>query len=111
MVQDVMQHYLKPGQSRETVLALLGPPYQEKIERQLPADKPLPDSLDALISTNRDPAKSAALIRQINAFYQQNARPDTVMLYPVGWSTIDPNFLVIRLSGKGKVKRFWKMQG
>jgi hypothetical protein len=33
-----------------------------------------------------------------------------IIRYPVGWSTIDPNFLIIKLNGKGQVEEYWVEQ-
>jgi hypothetical protein len=45
MVNDVVKTHLKPGMSKTAVLKLLGRPYYEGIERRLPKNMVLPDSI------------------------------------------------------------------
>jgi hypothetical protein len=119
MVADLMQHHLRTGLPRDSVLFLLGPPYREGIERRLPKGVKLPDSLSVtslgIPNSNAQAdslkAKMDAQVKGINAFYRQHAQPDTLMRYPIGWSTIDPNFLIIRLTDKGRVAECWVEQG
>ncbi|QNP54541.1 hypothetical protein [Hymenobacter qilianensis] len=117
MVQDLMAHHLRPGLPRAAVLALLGPPYKEGVENRLPKHITMPDTIGAIRpelyqSGNRAHLRAATLqaSRRINAFYREHGRPDTLMLYPVGWSTIDPNFLVVQYTGHGRVKGYWVEQ-
>jgi hypothetical protein len=111
MVEDVMKNHLKPGMSRKAVLDLLGQPYQEGIEQRLPKNTILPDSLS---SANPDRFKSenqARTLAGINNFYRLFAKPVMLMRYPIGWATIDPNFLMIKLNSKGLVEEYWFEQG
>lgn len=44
---------------------------------------------------------------RIKEFMRVNSQPDTLMLYPIGWSTMDPKFMVISFDNKGKVNDYW----
>jgi hypothetical protein len=118
MVDDLLQHHLRPGLSRNAVVQLLGTPYKEGVEPRLPKGVDLPDSLllhHMPIIKSKTQADSIrdvldANVRDINSFYREHAQPDTLMRYPIGWSTIDPRFLVIRLNGKGKIAESWVEQ-
>ena len=111
MVQDVLDHHLQSGMSRKSVVALLGVPYKDGIERRLPKTTVLPDSLSPTNPENRKPENQNRLIDQLNNFYRMYTQPVRIMRYPVGWSTIDPNFLLIQLSKEGVVEAYWVEQG
>ncbi|MEJ7558578.1 MAG: hypothetical protein WKF66_09745 [Pedobacter sp.] len=110
MVQDVMKNHLKSGMSRKAVLDLLGKPYQEGIERRLPKNTALPDSISFENDENLKPENSKKAMDAINNFYRLYAEPVMIIRYPVGWSTIDPNFLIIKLNGKRQVEEYWVEQ-
>jgi hypothetical protein len=110
MVQDVMENHLKSGMSGEAVLDLLGKPYQEGIERRLPKNTVLPDSISFKYDKNLKPEDSEKATDAINNFYKLYAEPVMIIRYPVGWSTIDPNFLIIKLNGKRQVEEYWVEQ-
>ncbi|WBA41093.1 hypothetical protein [Hymenobacter canadensis] len=110
MVQDVLKNHLRAGMPREAVVALLGSPYKEGVEQRLPKEVVVPDSLSASNPENLKPENQDKFLAAFNAFMRLPSRPDTVLLYPVGWSTIDPNFLVVKLTGKGKVENCWVEQ-
>lgn len=97
MVQDLMQNHLKHGMSREAVLNLLGKPYKDGIEQRLPKGVVIPDSLSFTNSNHFKRENQQKAVDGINTFYRSHSQPDTLMLYPVGWSIIDPNFLVSTL--------------
>jgi len=107
MVNDVIQHHLKVGMSRAEVLALLGKPYSDGIQQRLPKATVLPDSVSITSSDNLKPENIDKALARFNAYYRSHARPDTLMLYPVGWSIIDPNFLAVEFNGKGTVQAYW----
>ena len=111
MVQDVMENHLVPGMSRKAVLDLLGKPYQEGIERRLPKNTILPDTVSFTNDENLKPENSDKTIDAINKFHELHSEPVTIIRYPVGWSTIDPNFLIIKLNDKGQVEEYWVEQG
>lgn len=111
MVQDLMKSYLKPGMSRKAVLDLLGNPYKEGIEQRLPENIVIPNSISFSNPENLKPEKADKATAAINDFYKLHAKPVFVIEYPVGWSTIDPNFLAIIMDEKGLVERFRVEQG
>jgi hypothetical protein len=47
---------------------------------------------------------------EFNSWYIENSQPDTLMLYAVGWSTIDANFLAIKFKPDGTAYEFWVEQ-
>ena len=110
MVQDVIKNHLKSGMSRKAVLGLLGEPYREGIERRLPKNTILPDSISFINDKNLNSENSDKTINAFNNFYKLYAEPVMIIRYPVGWSTIDPNFLIIRLNSKGQVEDYWVEQ-
>ena len=111
MVDDVIKNHLKPGLPRKAVLNLLGKPSHEAIERRLPKTTILPDSISYTNDQNLKPENSEKTMNAINEFYKLYAEPVLILRYPVGWSTIDPNFLIIKLTSKGLVEDYWVEQG
>jgi len=112
MVDDLMHNHLKPGMSRASILSLLGKPYKDGIENRLPKGVTIPDSLSSTLihSSSCTPEKQKKALDDFNAFYHSHSQPDTLMLYPVGWSTIDPNFLAVKFDGNGQVSEYWVEQ-
>jgi hypothetical protein len=110
MVQDLMRNHLKPGMSRGAVLAMLGKPFKDGIEPRLPKGVMIPDSLSSANAANLKPENQQKALAKLNGFLRLHAQPDTLMLYPVGWATVDPNFLVVKLSGNGTVAESWVEQ-
>ncbi len=111
MVQDVIDNHLKIGMSRRSVLVLLGKPLQEGIEQRLPDSTIVPDSVSFDNPENLKPENKDRVLLEINKFYKSHSKPVMLIRYAVGWSLIDPNYLVIRLNNKGMVEAFWKEQG
>lgn len=107
MAKDLMENHLKIGLTRNAVLELLGKPYKDVIENRLPKGVKVPDSLSMMNDKNLTSEERNQLIVRINEFQRLNAKPDTLMLYPVGWSTIDPNFLAVQFDNTGRVRDFW----
>lgn len=107
MVADLLANHLKVGLKRNSVLALLGKPYQDGVENRLPKGLEIPDSLSFTNDRNLTSEEREKVIVRMNEFQRLNAKPDTLMLYPVGWSTIDPNFLAVQFDNKGRVRDFW----
>lgn len=105
MTTDLMENYLRPGMPRDSIIILLGRPYLEKIENRLPKGLEVPDSLS--ISESLDTIR----LEKFNTWYKTNSQPDTIMRYPIGWSTIDPNFLIIKLGQDSTATDFWIEQG
>lgn len=98
MTDDLLKNVLKPGLTKEDILNLLGKPYKDEVDYRLPKGLQIPDSIG-----HHNTLK-------LNEFYHTYSQPDTLMLYPVGWSTIDPNFLVIKFDSKGIAYDFWVEQ-
>ena len=71
----------------------------------------LPDSISFENDENLKPENSDKAIDAINNFYRLYAKPVMIIRYPVGWSTIDPNFLLIKLNGERQVEEYWVEQG
>ena len=107
MTKDLLENRLKTGITRDSVMALLGKPYKEGIEVRLPKGMEIPDSLSFSNKENLKQKNNGGGTDRIDAFIRLNAQPDTLMLYPVGWSIIDPIFLVIKLDNKGMAADFW----
>lgn len=107
MTNDLMKNHLRIGASKDSVVALLGKPYKDGVEHRLPKGIEIPDSLSLLKKSNLKKEQREVLMARINEFYRLNSQPVALMLYPVGWSTIDPNLLVVKLDRNGKVSDFW----
>lgn len=102
MTKDLIKNYLRLGMQRDSIIILLGRPYMEKIEYRLPKGLEVPDSLSSIDSIG---------IEKLNDWHSKFSQPDTIMRYPIGWSTIDPNFLIIKLGQDSTVTDFWTEQG
>jgi len=128
MTNDLLENYLKPAMTRDSILNMLGKPYFDGIENRPPKGIEIPDSLslamdsaglaslldsaDLQTKNKRDSSKikTARELKEFNAWYKAHSHPDTLMLYPVGWSTMDPNFLVIKFRPDGTAYEFWVEQ-
>ena len=111
MVQDVMKRQLKAGMSRKSVLALLGKPYREGTEPRLPKNTILPDSFSVRTPEAFSRENQKKRMDAFNNFVRLHAEQIMLMRYPVGWSTMDPRFLIIKLNNKGLVEDYWVEQG
>ncbi|MBX2963692.1 MAG: hypothetical protein KF687_14360 [Cyclobacteriaceae bacterium] len=110
MTNDLLENYLKPGIHRDSIILLLGRPYLEKIENRLPKGLQVPDSLSLIDSVNFRKENRDKALKNYNDWYAAHGRPDTLMFYPVGWSTIDPKFLVIKFKSDSTAYEFWVEQ-
>ncbi|WKZ58817.1 MAG: hypothetical protein QY309_13170 [Cyclobacteriaceae bacterium] len=110
MTKDLIENYLKPGIHRDSIIILLGRPYLEKIENRLPKGLQVPDSLSLVDSVNFRVENRDRALKNFNDWYAAHGQPDTLMFYPVGWSTIDPNFLVIKFRPDSVADKFWVEQ-
>ncbi|GAB2790590.1 hypothetical protein GCM10027275_39410 [Rhabdobacter roseus] len=110
MIDDLLENYLKPGLEKDSILALLGKPYTDGIGPRLPKDIVIPDSLDINTLVNLKGKIRDKKFEELDEFHRLNSKLDTLMLYPVGQSVMDPNFLVIKLDGNGKASEFWVEQ-
>ncbi|KAA9338457.1 hypothetical protein F0P96_06385 [Hymenobacter busanensis] len=104
MVQDLMDHHLRKGMPHDSVVGLLGLPSHEGVETRLPKGLSYPDSL---VYTTNSNLSSQERADRINEFYRLHGHPDTLLLYPIGWSIIDPMFLAVKMTGHGKVADYW----
>jgi len=102
MTMDLIKNYLRPGMQRDSIILLLGQPYMEKVDYRLPKGLNVPDSVSNIDSIGME---------KFNEWHGKFSQPDTIMRYPVGWSTIDPNFLIIKLGRDNTVADFWVEQG
>jgi hypothetical protein len=110
MTNDLIENYLKPGMHRDSIILLLGRPYLETIENRLSKGVEVPDSISFTDSENLKKENRDRTVKNFNDWYKTHSQPDTLMFYPVGWSTIDPNFLVIKLRPDSIAYEFWVEQ-
>jgi len=110
MTLDLMENYLKPGMHRDSIIILLGRPYLEKVEKRLPKGLEVPDSLSLTDSANFKEETRDIALKNFNDWFSTHGQPDTLMFYPVGWSTIDPKFLVIKFRPDSIAYEFWVEQ-
>lgn len=103
MTKDLMNNYLKVGMKKEEIIELLGDPSSDTLSVYLPKNLHLPDSLN-LLKSKEDPQKALDLV---NIWFKNNSKEAHLMYYPVGWSMIDPRFLVIRLDNDKLIADFW----
>lgn len=106
MMQDLMKNNLKPGMSKKALMDLLGKPYKEGIEQRLPENMVIPEAISFENPENLKSENADKVMAAINNFYRLNAKPVFVIRYPVGWSTIDPNFFVIIMNEEGQVEKY-----
>lgn len=111
MAEDLFKNYLRPGMHRDSVLTLLGAPYKETIETRLPRGLEVPDSLSLVDSINLSDQNWDKSLSKFNQWHKENGQPDTLMFYPIGWSTIDPRFVVVKFKADSTVGEFWIEQG
>ena len=93
MVQDLLDHHLRPGMPRDSLLRLLGPPEREVLRHRL-SHGPWPESLVARVQ--QMPMDS--LNRLITA-----SPLDTILSYPIGWTWMDGLSLTIRLDRRARL--------
>ena len=110
MVDDVMKNHLKIGMKKEDVIKVLGKPTSDTIGAYLPKNIKLPDSLSLIYKNNLSKEQKEEYLRLSNDWYKKNYKSATILTYYVGWSTMDPFFLKIRLSKEKKVVDFWTKQ-
>lgn len=107
MTDDLLKNYLKVGMQKNLILDLLGEPLEEKIENRLPKGLKVPDSLSLTDSVNFKKENQDKASKNFNDWFKTNSQPNTLLLYPIGWSTIDPKFLVIKLKPDNTASEFW----
>lgn len=94
MTDDLMKNHLKTGMHRDSILLLLGQPYKEEIGNRIQTGLEIPDS-----------------IPNLSEWYRINSQPDTVMMYPIGWTIIDPLFFVVKFKPDSTAYDFVIEQG
>lgn len=110
MTDDLLNNLLKPELTRDSVISLLGEPYSETVTRRLPKGISMPDSIAPHKYVGQPRELQDSILAEFNAWHQANGQLDTLMLYPVGWSMIDPNFLAVKLSPDSIAYEFWVEQ-
>jgi hypothetical protein len=110
MTQDLLDNYLRPGLTRDSILTFLGQPHDEKIiyvaiEGATPPDSLNPDNFNQFDDTEK--------INQYANWVKSHRQPDTIILFHVGWRNDiklkmqRPNFLVIKMNSDSIADDFW----
>lgn len=105
MTDDLKDNYLRPGMTKDSVLALLGTPYMDKIV-MVPDGMETPDSLQIWNFTIEPKEAQLRRLKEYNDWHRNSLQPDTLLTYSVGWSGMDPKFLKIKFNNHGVVKEF-----
>ncbi len=110
MTKDLLLNHLKPGITKDSILKLLGPAYEDKIVSRLAEGVELPDSLHIWKYSSEPKRVQEEKLKEYNEWMHDHSQPDTLLFYPVGWSTIDPNLLVVKFNDRGIAYKFWVEQ-
>lgn len=111
MIEDLVSNYLKTGLNKKEVINLLGIPYKDTVSFYLPKNIKLPDSLKIDYDNIKNINDNKKKINEISLWYKKKQLKAPMLIYPLGWKTMDPIFLYIRLSKEGIVIDFWVKQG
>jgi hypothetical protein len=111
MTTDLLENYLKSGLHRDSIVQLLGLPYLERIENRTPRGLAAPDSISFFGLDTLSVEEKNKLVDESNEWRGLYSQPDTLMYYPIGWSTIDPRFLIIKFNADSVACEFWIEQG
>ena len=107
MTEDLLSSYLTTGLTRDSIFSLLGEPYSEEITLRLKKGVVTPDSISPHKFVGQPKELQDKKLAEFNEWYQNNSQPDTLIIYPIGWSYIDPNFLVIKMNPDSIAYDFW----
>ena len=92
MVRDVISNHLHIGMHKDSIIAVLGKPYQDKEKFYIPKGIKQPDSLRKIILI-KDKKKRDLYFGYLNKWYKENSIKGHFLIYPIGWDIIDPIFL------------------
>lgn len=110
MIDDIMDNQLNIGMEKQVVMKILGKPLSDTISAFLPRGVKLPDSLSVIFTRDLPEELQDKYLNLSNEWYKKNYKSAPMLTYYVGWSTIDPVFLEIRLDEENKVVDFWVKQ-
>lgn len=107
MINDLMNNHLNKGMKRNELIKILGKPLSDSIMNYLPKNIKLPDSLKINYDIEKTEEERNKQIEKITLWYKNNYLQAQILMYPIGWSAMDPVFLKIRLSNEGFIEDFW----
>lgn len=110
MINDLTNNILKNGMSKSEVIELLGKPHYDGVQIRPPEGKNIPDSIRIVNSFGESKAERRIALDRFNNWMKINGQPDTILLYPAGFSRMDQNFLTIKIDGNNLVKKFSVLQ-
>ena len=103
MVKDLMDNYLINGMKKEEIISLLGKPSSDTLGVYIPKGLKLPDSLDLLKSK----VESQKALELVNEWFKKNNKEAHLLYYSIGWSIIDPIWLIIKLDKDNLMDDYW----
>ena len=106
MIKDLLSNYLFVKMSKDSIIKLLGKPYKDTIICYVPKNIKKPDSLKNIYKI-KNVKKKEKVFDELNNWYNKNCIRGRYLIYPIGWSTIDPVFLEIEIDKSEKVKKFY----
>lgn len=110
MTHDLLDNYLKPGLTRDSLLSFLGQPHDEQVVQILIEGSTPPDSLNPEnFNEIEDPKKANQYVN----WFLANRQADTLITFHVGWrydfdrEMLKPNFLVVKMNADSVASDFW----